>query len=373
MKNIEELRKEIDLIDQKLVELFEARMKVVEDVATFKIMNNAPLKDSKREASLIKKNVALLKDPKYGKFLGAFFRDMMEYSRTYQKELMPDQLKPAPKEYCESKVVFQGLEGAFSSIALTEYFGKVRDRISVERFEDVFETLIQKSADFGILPIENSSTGAINEVYDLLRKYQMHIVGDYYLPIKHHLIGFPNTDIENLEAIYSHEQGFKQSINYLRDKNWKQYTYFNTAKSVAFVKELGNPKYAAIGSSSAAEAYGLKLLVSNIQDHDFNTTRFIIISHDQLELECMNKISIIVHLAHEPQALFKVLKIISDHHVNMFKIESRPVMDKPWEYLFYIDFEGSLDDERSQKMLNEIRSVVRKIDILGSYFSRNGV
>ncbi|MBN2794827.1 MAG: chorismate mutase [Clostridia bacterium] len=373
MGNIESLRRTIDEIDEKLVALFEERMAVVEKVAAFKMKSGTPLKDEEREVALIEKNVKHLKNKKYSRFIKAFFKDMMEYSRSYQRELIQSEQKSTEKDYSESVVGFQGIEGSFSSIALTHYFKSVKEKKAFKRFENVFDALLHQEIDYGILPIENSSTGAINEVYDLMKQYEVQIVGDYYLPIKHHLIALKGATLEDITQVFSHEQGFKQSRRFLSDKKWQLTTYFNTAQSVKHVMELSDIHNAAIGSVEAANAYNMTILKSDIQDQDFNSTRFVIVAMKKEAQKSANKISLILRLSHEPKALYKVLDVIAKHNVNMHKLESRPIVDKPWAYLFYIDIDGDVNEPTMKKVLEDIKKVSHDMIILGNYYSRNGV
>lgn len=372
MKDIKDLRVEIDTIDKELVRLFEKRMDVVKHVAEYKIATNKPLKDPDREVALIEKNLTFLKNKAYSHYLKVFFKDIMESSRNYQSTLI-DKVESDFVESYTGKVAFQGVEGSFSSIALTEFFGDKVSRIHTETFENVFKMVHEKEVDYGILPIENSSTGAINEVFDLLKAYQVKIVGEYYLKVRHHLIGLKDSTLENIQAIYSHEQGFKQSSEFLKDKDWTHFAYINTAKSVEHIKQLNDLSCAAIASEAAASVYDLKIIKRDIQNSDHNATRFVIISSDQKRHNRANKISLILSIAHEPQSLFKVLEKISEFHVNMLKIESRPIPDKPWAYSFYLDLEGNLEDGNIKKLMSEIKDVSHNIMILGNYYSTQGV
>lgn len=369
MRDIQELRNEIDIIDRQLVKLFEKRMSIVEEVAAYKIKNDLPLKDESREEALVAKNVSLLVNHKYEKLLRVFFKDMMEYSRTYQNELMRGASISSSKVISNAKVAYQGIEGSFSSIALNKFFGGDIEKLNVLHFEDAFVLLQEKKVDYIILPIENSSTGAINEVYDLLEKYSAYIVGETYVPIVHNLIGTKEATLETIKEVYSHEQGFKQCSKFLKQYDWKHYTYFNTAKSVEHVSQIKRSDFAAIGSKEAAEYYGLEIIEESIQNNDKNTTRFVILSNNQSTDEYANKLSLMIRLSHEPQSLYKVLEKIVKHNVNMIKIESRPVYDKPWEYLFYIDIEGSIRDVKIKSLLEEIEEVSHSMLILGNYYS----
>lgn len=371
MRDIQVLRQMIDNIDKELVKLFEERMNVVEEVATYKIQTGKALKDPERESALIKKNVSLLNDKKYDRLLSVFFKDIMEYSRTHQQALMTQELNCDFELIDHPKIVYQGIQGSFSSMALKKFFDDGYTTVAKGTFDETFETLYNGEADYAILPIENSSTGAINDVYDLLLKYEMQIIGDVYLKVKHNLIGLGS--IEDIEVVYSHEQGFKQSRKFLNQHDWQHFSYSNTAESVRHIKNLNNPKNAAIGSVEAAEVYGLKVLAEDIQDHDYNTTRFVVLSKNPYDHKKANKISMVVRLSHEPRALYSVLGVIAEHNINMLKIESRPIPDKPWAYMFYIDVEGSLEDENTKSAIEGIRNVTHSVLILGNYYSRNGV
>lgn len=373
MGNIELLRQSIDEIDKALVELLEKRMTVVEEVAAYKIHTGAPLKDEAREKALIDKNIDHLKNPEYSRFIKAFFKDMMEYSRSYQRELIYTEKSEVIKDFRDALVGYQGIEGSFSSLALKGYFNEVKQKKAYGKFEHVFEALTKHEIDYGILPIENSSTGAINEVYDLMKHYDVQIVGDYYLPIEHHLIGLEDAQIEDIIQVFSHEQGFKQSSEFLSDKTWQLNTYFNTAKSVLHVKELNQKENAAIGSRYAAETYGLRILKEHIHNEAFNATRFVVIALKRSVSQDANKISMILRLSHEPKALYNVLKVIAEKNINMHKLESRPIVDKPWSYCFYMDIEGQLSDSSIQDALQQISDVSQDLIILGNYYSRNGV
>ena len=372
MRNIEDLREDIDKIDRQLVKLFEERMKVVEEVAAYKIATGKALKDPERESELIRKNVALLEDSRFERLLSVFFKDIMEYSRTHQQTLMTTTQILSHLIKSNPIVGFQGINGSFSSIAVDKFFQNRHETKPYTTFEETFASLYYNEVDYIVLPIENSSTGAINEVYDLLLKYEMQIVGDLYLKVRHNLIGTKDS-IDDIRAVYSHEQGFKQSRSFLSNYDWKQFSYSNTAESVKHIKSLNDKTLAAIGSTQAAEVYGLDVLESDIQDHDYNTTRFVVLSKCTLNDETSNKISMVIRLSHEPQSLFSVLELIAKENINMLKIESRPIPDKPWAYMFYIDIEGNIQDEQTKRTIESIKAVCHSVLILGNYYSRNGV
>lgn len=368
MEDINDLRQKIDQIDRDLVKLFEERMVVVEDIAAYKIKNQYPLKDVAREHLLIEKNIAYLKNHDYDEWLSVFFKDLMACSRDYQQSLMKKDHPELPLKK-EPVVVYQGVEGSFSSIATEALFIKPKQVMHQQSFEETILSLYNEEADYAVLPIENSSTGAISDVYDLMLKYETQIVGDYYLTVRHHLIGY---DLDKIKTVYSHEQGFKQSKLFLSDYDWSHIHHSNTAESVKLVKSLNDPTCAAIGSKKAAEVYKLNVLKENIQDHDFNTTRFVVLAKQAVKTKEANKISLVLRVSHEPKSLFKAMSVFAKHDLNMLKIESRPIPEKKWAYMFYIDIEGNLNDETVKIALEELDEATLSVLNLGNYYSRNG-
>ena len=370
MRNIEDLRKSIDEIDKALVKLFEARMDVVKEIADYKKMTKTPLMDAQRESNLIQKNVELLNNKSYAPFLSAFYKDMMAYSRNYQRQILQIDSKDNDPNFDNKKVAFQGVPGSFSYEALHRFFNKDPQAVPVESFEGVFQKVERGQVDFGILPIDNSSTGGIHEVYDLLKEHELYIVGEYNLRIHHCLLGLKNASIDDIEKVYSHEQGFKQSSKFLKSYKWLQIPYNNTAKSAEYVASLNNPSCAAIGNKITAELFGLQVLKENIEDYDFNTTRFIIVSQEDHRKAGGEKISLMVRIHHEPGQLFNLLERINDMGVNMLKIESRPIADHPWSYIFYIDIEGNIEDPGTVALLKDLRNLTTEFYFLGNYIIR---
>lgn len=267
------------------------------------------------------------------------------------------------------KVGYQGIEGSYSEEALMLHFNnKVYEKNNYSKFEDVFIAIDKGEVHSGVLPIENSSTGAIAEVYDLLNKYDCKIVGEQYVKVSHSLLGTQEATIETIEEVYSHPQGFEQSKEFLSAyDHWRCIPYYNTARSARLVKKENSPVKAAIGSMRAAELYGLKVLKEGINCHGRNTTRFIIVKKEQIYEENQNKISVILSTKHEAGALFSVLRHLADEGINMVKIESRPLVEEPWEYLFYIDFEGNLLDNKIRSTMKRMEETSCYLKLLGNY------
>lgn len=266
-------------------------------------------------------------------------------------------------------IAFYGATGSYCEQALFNYFPNDVNPIPNEKFVDVLKTLENDSVQYGILPIENSSTGAISEVYDLINKYPYYIAGEVFVKVEHNLLGIHDSSIEQITDVYSHPQAFEQSKLFLDQYNWNHIPYYSTAKSAAYIKELNNPKVAAIGSSKAAELYDLKILADNINSNSTNTTRFVILGKNLKINSACNKISIVLSTKHNAGALYHVLKYFAEYNINMLKIESRPVVHTPWEYYFYIDFEGNLNNSYINDAIESMKKDCIYFKLLGNYKS----
>ena len=266
------------------------------------------------------------------------------------------------------KVGFQGVSGSFSEEALLLYFNEQVEAIPVPEFEDIFHAIRNGHIKYGVLPVENSSTGAISQVYDLLNQQDAYIVGEVCLRVEQHLLVLPGATLEDIQVVYSHPQGFEQSRPFLKQyPSWQLMAYYNTAKSAELVMKSQDKSKAAIASARAAELYGLNILRDSINTNDTNTTRFIILGKELEIKKESNKISVVMATKHTAGSLYKALKHFADNNINMLKIESRPIPDKPWEYFFYVDFEGNLGDSTVQHAISEMKKDSQYFKILGNY------
>ncbi|MCD5414048.1 MAG: prephenate dehydratase [Clostridiales bacterium] len=271
------------------------------------------------------------------------------------------------------EVGYQGVTGSYSEEALIAYFGGQTKRKNYKAFKDLFRALDLGEVQYAVVPIENSSTGAIREVYDLLVEGRFFIVGEYQLRIHHNLLVVKGVQIADIEVVYSHTQGIEQCSCFLEEHpQWKRIPYFNTARSAKFVAESGEYASAAIGSIRAAEIYGLSVLRGNIQDNFTNTTRFVILSQEMETTKSSDKISLVFTTKHVAGALYGALSKFADYNINMTKIESRPIKNKPWEYYFFIDIEGKLETSNVLKALSVMEQESRYFKILGNYAKGNG-
>lgn len=265
------------------------------------------------------------------------------------------------------KVAYQGAPGAYSEAAIFEIFGKHAQAIPCETFEEVFQKVESNEVDRGMLPIENSVTGSLHRNYDLLLEHQLVIVGEYPLRVRHCLIGLPGAELKDIRKVISHPQGIAQCEKYLRSLGVHTEAVYDTAGSVKMVKESSDPSLAAIASNWAAQIYGMKILQEGIEDNQANYTRFLVLARDPIQPEGEAKTSIVFTLRNIPGALFKALSVFALRDIDLTKIESRPLVGTPWEYLFYIDFRGSIAEEKVRHALDNLSEYALSLRVLGSY------
>jgi chorismate mutase/prephenate dehydratase len=264
-------------------------------------------------------------------------------------------------------VAYQGVPGAFSEIAARSFFQGFEHR-AFETFDAVVKAVQSDEVIAGMLPIENSSTGAIRAVYTLLLQAGLKIVGEEYVPVRHCLMVKPGSKLEVIEDVYSHPEALRQCQAFLgAHREWTQHAYLNTAKSAERVAEEEDETVAAIASKRAAEIYQLKILKAEIQDQRTNTTRFVVVAKSPIENTVLTKASMILRVSHQPGCLFEALGVFSKHHINMLKIESHPAKEVPWEYDFFIDLERTANEDDFQKMLAELSKRSLEYQLLGSY------
>jgi chorismate mutase/prephenate dehydratase len=369
MKNLEQCRNEIDQIDQEIIALFEKRMNVSKDVILYKLEHQLVIFQPEREQIVIDKNVNRIQNPALKNLAATFVQDMMNVSKSYQASFIPlTKEYPMVEPKKEDLIVgYQGIAGAFSYQSMKTYFGEVESKECLV-FEDVFKALKNKEIDYGIVPLENSSTGAINDNYDLVRDYGFYIVGEQSISVSQHLLGLPGSTIADIKEVYSHPQGLKQTTKFLKQyPQIEQREYTNTAASAKYVKEQNDKTKAAIASKEAATLYGLEVLQEHIENETSNHTRFIIIGRHLEQDEKANRVSIVFTLPHQAGSLYSILKAIKEYRINLSRIESRPVVNIPWEYYFYIDFEGNLTNPNVQRAIEQMKTYCLTLRVLGNY------
>ena len=271
------------------------------------------------------------------------------------------------------KIGYQGVKGSFSEEAMISFFGENNKSLNYEKFEDVFISLKNDEIDYGILPFENSCTGAITAVYDLISKYGFYIVGEECIKINQNLVGVKGATVDDIKEVYSHPQGFEQSKNFLRNhEDFKLIYFYNTAISAKHVSKLNDKSKAAIASSRAAKIYNLDILAKNIHDNNNNHTKFVIISKNLESSKESNKITVSFSLENRAGSLYNLLGHFVKNNLNMIKIESRPSNGELWEYVLYVDLEGNINDEKVKNAIKLIKEETRYFKLLGCYKKKEG-
>lgn len=369
-------RKELDGIDSQIVELFEKRMEICGNVARSKIESGKAVLDTERE----KQKLAAVKELAHGAFnqqaVCELFSQMMTISRRFQYGLLVEHgrtvelgfEKVAEISKRDVRVVHQGVEGAYSHAATLQYFGEAANIHHVYSFEDAMKEVMEEQSDYAVLPIENSSAGAVIDNYDLLMKYEVHIVAEVFLPVNNYLLGASDAELSDIRTVYSHPQALMQCSDYLNEhKEWQQIKWVNTAVAAQKIKEDGDKTQAAVAGEIAGKLYGLKVLAKNIQNNQENTTRFIVVTKRAVYRADAAKLTISFDLPHRSGTLYNVLSNFIFNGVNLRMIESRPIPGRSWEYRFFIDIEGNLDEPRISNALTAVAQETQNLRILGNY------
>ena len=265
------------------------------------------------------------------------------------------------------RVAFQGEPGAYSEEAGNGYYGNKVEMVPSESFDAVFAAVTSGACDAGLIPIENSLAGSIHQNYDLLLRHELHIVGEYFLRVRHCLIGFPGVAFSDVRRVISHPQALGQCAGYLRERGLKSEAVYDTAGSVKMLKSSEDKTTAAIASKQAAEIYDMQILQEGIEDNNENYTRFLEIAREPVEPQGEAKTSIVFTLKNIPGSLYSALRVFADRDIDLTKMESRPLVGKIWEYLFYIDFVGKADMEPGKGAMVELEENALMLRILGTY------
>lgn len=375
--DLQESRNQIDEIDGQIVDLFEKRMLVASNVADYKMATGKPVFDKDRENDKIEKLVDMTADSFNKKCVAELFTQIMAMSRKLQYKKLEGGAEGSmlePYEVMEEisrtgvKVVYQGVPGAYSHEAMTEFFGRDVDCVNVESFREAMQKVASGEADYGVIPIDNSSAGMVSDTYDLLQEYSNYIVAETFLKIEHCLLVKPGTDTEGIKRVYSHPQALMQCAKYLDGhRGWLRETYPNTAMSAKKIAEEDDYTQAAIGSPNCAREYGLEIAARGINSASANTTRFVIVSSKRAFVRNASKVSICFEIDHRAGSLYNALSHIMFNGLNMTKIESRPIPEHNWEFRFFIDFEGNLADAGVRNALRGIAEESNALKLLGNY------
>lgn len=372
---LDSLRQQIDAVDNELVDLLARRQETVRAIADFKARTGAPLKDELREA----RQIARLAERARGLhldelFVVRVFREVLDHSvRTQELQLgasvRADLARPIT-------VVYQGSEGAFSHIAGRRFFAPRPSAVTFKghtTFRGMLEDVRSGQADYAMLPIENTTSGSVHDAYDALSHTDLAIIGEEVIRIEMCLVGIADVPLDSLRKVYSHPQALSQCTAFLASlPNATVETFVDTAMSVERVKAEGDPSHAAIASAEAASLHGLHVLRRDIANHRENYTRFLVIAREAepYDPRVACKTSVMFVTAHERGALLSCLNVLAAHGLNLTKLESRPRPGRPFEYLFYADFEGNMADPDVQRAVDEIAGLSKSVKIFGSYPAR---
>lgn len=374
--DLQKIRDRLDVIDAEFVRLFEERMRLVGQVAEFKIETGKQVFDREREQA----KIAAVRGLAHGAFNAQaaeeLFTQLMTISRRYQYRLLEQngrkedlgfrQVDAIPTQGV--KVVYQGVEGAYSHEAALAYFGEDAQIGHVRTWEDAMEAVESRDADYAVIPIENSSAGAVRDNFDLLLRHDNVIVAEICIPVDHMLLGLPGANLADIGAVYSHPQALMQSCEYLNARShWRQISVENTAVAAQKVISDQNKSQAAVASRAAGRLYGLKVLAEGINHNKNNATRFIILAKDHIYRKDAGKVTICFELPHKSGTLYNMLGNLIYNGVNMRMIESRPIAGRNWEYRFFVDVEGNLGDTAIQNALRSVSEEAANMRILGNY------
>ena len=375
--DLTQIREEINRVDDQLVKLFVERMELASQVAAYKKEHNMPIYVPAREREILKK-VSEMAGDEFGRYARLLYANIMDLSRSYQgkqnrtsndlSESITSAIENTPRLFPqEAMVACQGVEGAYSQIACEKIFQNPFI-MYFKNFEGVFNAIEQGLCRYGILPIENSTAGSVNKVYDLMVEHQFSIVRTFRLKVDHNLLAKPGVKLSDIKVIYSHEQALNQSSGFLQSlPGVTAVPVANTAMAAKMVAESDRNDVACLSSRSCAELYGLHVVKSSVQDAGNNHTRFICIAKDLEIYPGSDRTSIMLTLPHKPGSLYQLLSRLYTLGINITKLESRPLPDRDFEFMFYFDLETSIYSESFIQLICELDQLCEEFKYLGSY------
>ncbi|EPX4144485.1 prephenate dehydratase [Vibrio vulnificus] len=377
--SLDEIRLRLNDLDDQLLSLLSERRKLSIEVAKSKVETSKPVRDASREQQLLVKLITNGRE-KYqldAQYITKLFHTIIEDSVLLQQSYLQNLLNPEQSRKPLARVAFLGSKGSYSHLASREYFSRKNTELielNCDHFKEVTQTVESGHADFGVLPIENTSSGSINEVYDLLQHTTLYIVGELTQPIEHCLVATKDVRLEEIKVLYSHPQPHQQCSEFLgRLKDVTLKSCASTADAMKKVQELNRDDVAAIGNASSGKLYGLQPIQGNIANQTENHTRFIVVARKPVEVSAQipAKTTLIMSTSQKAGSLVETLLVLQRYGINMTKLESRPIMGNPWEEMFYVDLEAHLDSEEMQLALGELTKITKHLKVLGCYPSEN--
>ncbi|SPP32520.1 P-protein [Arsenophonus endosymbiont of Aleurodicus floccissimus] len=374
--NLLNMQKKIDELDSLLLNLLAERHHLATNIADAKLKINQPINETNDEQQLLNRLTAEWKKQGLDSFyITRLFQTINQNFVLTQQAVFQQYLNPVPNN--SGRIAFLGSNGSYSHLAARQYSARHFSQsmeCSCDKFEDIFALVETKQADYGILPIENSSSGAINDVYDLLQTTLLSIVGEMRLPINHCLLAITKVPLENIETVYSYPQPFQQCNQFLQQyPNWKIEYCDSSSSAMQKVAKINSAKVAALGSEIGGALYGLTILEHNIANQSNNMTCFIVIARDAVQVseQIPAKTTLLIATSQHAGALVDALLVLKEHNIVMSKLESRPSDNKPWEEMFYIDVQANLRSLDMQHALEKLTAMTRSIKILGCYPADN--
>lgn len=376
MEKLKELYQELEHIDRQIVELIHAHMAEAEEISRYKIENRSKLIDKQADRALLDRLTGEIGGSLEKLGTKEILSQLQSVARKRQYQLLEETsgsgrlpfiaVDSLDKEHV--RVVYQGVEGAYSHAAMCSFFGEDVNSFHVDQWREAMEAIADGEADYAVLPLENSSAGIVADNYDLLVNFENYIVGEQIVLCEHVLMGTEDSSLEDIRSVYSHPQALAQCAHFLDEhENWDVFPFANTAMAARKIAEDGDRRQAAIASEFAAKRFGLKILADHIYFNQANATRFIIATNQRIFCKEASRISICFELPHKSGALYSILSHFIYNNLNMTRIESRPIPGRNWEYRFFVDFDGNLSESSVKSALRGIRSDAINLKILGNY------
>jgi chorismate mutase/prephenate dehydratase len=352
---LEEARKIINEVDEKMAELFVKRMRAAEMVYEYKKELGLPILDQAREDAVIEKNSALVEDEVLKGYYIDYQKHVMNISRAYQYRMQSG-----------LKVAYSGVEGAFAHVAARRIFPEGK-RISHSDFKAAYDSVVRGECDVAVLPIENSYAGEVGQTIDLIFSGTLFINGIYELEIHQNLLGIEGATVEDIKKVTSHPQALSQCHDYIKMRKFEAEESNNTALAAKTVAERGDKSLGAIASRETAEIYGLKVIEANINKSGENTTRFAVLSKVKAVSPALTSTVMMFTVKHEAGSLANAISIIGKHGFNMTALRSRPLKKHSWQYYFYVEIDGVTDTESGKRMLEELSGVCDSLKVAGAF------
>ena len=372
--DLSDIRTQISQLDRNLLKLLAERHRLAFDVVRSKEITQKPLRDIEREKELLQALVNHAESENYQldpQYVTQIFQRIIEDSVLTQQNYLQDKLNAQSDE--NVSIAFLGMRGSYSNMASRQFAKKFQANLvelSCNTFAEVFEKISQGEAKFGVLPLENTTSGSINEVYDLLQHTDLAVVGELAYPIKHCLLTNGNVDLNEIDTIYTHSQPAQQCSQFLAQLNRVHIKYYESSShAMQMVARMNKPNVAAIGNEDGGKLYGLTNIQSDIANQPNNLTRFIVVAKEAVKVspQVQTKTLLLMTTTQQAGALVDALMVFKMHDIRMMKLESRPIYGKPWEEMFYVELEANIHADNMQQALKELESVTSYFKILGCY------